>query len=349
MIPLTRSNYQAGDSQASRKCEAFLENVLGAAKVLLTPSCTAALELSALLLDIGPGDEVILPSFTFPSTANAFVLRGAVPVWCDIRPDTLNMDENLVPGLITRETRAIVPVHYAGVGCAMLVTHNVAIVEDNAHGLFGKINGQWLGTIGNLGCLSFHATKNYSCGEGGALIINDPALIERAQVIREKGTNRQSFLAGKVDKYQWIDIGSSYLMADILAKVLYLQLTEWQEIQDKRIILHNNYYSQLSSWAARNGVRLPFIPAGCKSAYHLFYLIMPDVHTRQRLQNYLADYGMQSASHYQPLHSSPMGRRWSAKCPVTEDIAGRLLRLPFYNDLTLGDQDKIIETITRFE
>lgn len=350
LTPLAR-DYLAGDGPGTKACEYFLENELQAAKVLLTPSCTAGLELAALLLDIKPGDEVIIPSFTFPSTANAFVLRGATPVFCDIRPDTLNMDEKLLPGLITERTKAIVPVHYAGVGCemknimALSLKHGMRIIEDNAHGLFGRYGGDYLGVLSEFGCLSFHSTKNYTCGEGGALIINDPDYVDRAMIIREKGTNRQQFIRGNVDKYQWVDIGSSYLMSDILATMLYEQLVSWEDTQFKRFELHNLYIAGLASWATAQSVQLPTIPAHCRSAFHLFYIILPTIDNRVRLESYLAKHGIQSATHFQPLHSSVMGKRWPAECPVTEDIAGRLLRLPFYPGLAV---DEIIEVVRRF-
>ena len=349
-VSLTRQHL-AGDGPYTKACEEFLEGVLNAPAVLLTSSCTAALEMAALLLDIKPGDEVILPSFTFPSTANAFVLRGAAPVWCDIRPDTLNMDERLLPLLITERTKAIVPVHYAGVGCNLdsIPFYDIPIVEDNAHGLFGRYKGEWLGTIGAFACLSFHATKNYTCGEGGALIVNDPRYIERAIVIREKGTNRRQFIRGDVENYHWVDIGSSYLMSDMLAIMLYEQLRTWEKVQRSRWELHNYYEAGLAAWATQNNVVLPFIPPNCRSAYHLFYLILPTVKNRQKLEAHLAKNGIGSAAHFQPLHSSPMGSRWPADCPITEDIAGRLLRLPFYTDLCRGEQDKVIEVVNGFK
>jgi dTDP-4-amino-4,6-dideoxygalactose transaminase len=346
MIPLNAPH----PTGAIADCEHLLESILSAPKVLLTPSCTAALELAALLLDIRPGDEVILPSFTFPSTANAFVLRGATPVFCDIRRDTLNMDETLLPALITERTKAIVPVHYAGVSCeADKMLYRSPMIEDNAHGLFGRYKGHWLGKLGSFACLSFHSTKNYTCGEGGALIINDDTYMEHAQTIQEKGTNRQQFIRGDVDRYQWVDIGSSYVIAEHLAGLLFEQLRDWQSVQYKRWNLHNTYFDSLATWAHDNGVRLPFIPAHCRSAYHLFYLILPSVKNRERLQAHLAKAGIQSAPHFQPLHSSPMGKQWPADCPVTEDIAGRLLRLPFYTDLSRHNQSEVIEAVREFK
>src|SRR5450631_2732639 len=271
----------AGDQTYSKKCHAFLQQALHVQKAMVTTSCTHALEMCSLLLDIQTGDEVIVPSFTFVSTANAFALRGAKIVFADIRPDTLNLDEQRLEGLVTSRTKAIVPVHYAGVGCEMDVVceiaarHDLSVVEDNAHGLFGKFRGRWLGTFGCLAAQSFHETKNITCGEGGALLINDPRLIERAEIIREKGTNRSRFFRGQVDKYSWVDIGSSYVMSDVLAAFLYAQLEVWPRIQEHRSFIWHFYNQQLASWAKRYEVGLPFIPSYCQQAYHMYYLLMP--------------------------------------------------------------------------
>lgn len=349
-----RIGHVSGDGAYTRKCQLLLEQILGVPRVFLTTSCTHALEMAALLLDIRPGDEVIVPSFTFVSTVNAFVLRGARPIFIDIRPDTLNLDETQLERLITPRTKAIVPVHYAGVGCEMdaimevAKRYNIAVVEDNAHGLFGKYKGKYLGTFGCLATLSFHETKNFTCGEGGALLINDPQYIERAEIIREKGTNRSRFFRGEVDKYTWVDIGSSYLPSDILAAFLYAQLEAREEIQVKRRRIWEYYYEHLRDWAQEHGVRLPIVPADCEQSYHMFYLLMPDLKARTRLISHLKERGILSVFHYLPLHLSPMGKQFGGKpgdCPVTEDISNRLVRLPFYNDLTYEDQDQVIQAI----
>jgi dTDP-4-amino-4,6-dideoxygalactose transaminase len=351
------SGHAAGDGKFTGLCHQELEHILGVKKVLLTTSCTHALEMAALLLDIRPGDEVIIPSFTFVSTVNAFVLRGAKPVFIDIRPDTLNLDENQLERLISPRTRAIVPVHYAGVGCEMemiceiAARNNIPIVEDNAHGLFGKYCGQYLGTFGCLATQSFHETKNITCGEGGALIINDPALIERAEIIREKGTNRSRFFRGQVDKYTWVDLGSSYLPSDILAAFLYSQLEARNEIQIKRQQIWQYYYDHLAEWAARNSIGLPSIPSHCEQSYHMFYLLAPSLEYRQALISHLKSKDILSVFHYLPLHISDMGRQFGGKegdCPVTENISDQLLRLPFYNSLTQVDQKNVVDAILDF-
>jgi dTDP-4-amino-4,6-dideoxygalactose transaminase len=348
----------SGDGAFSRECHALLERELGVAKALLTTSCTHALEMAALLLDIHPGDEVIVPSFTFVSTINAFVLRGARPVFVDIRPDTLNLDERRLERLITPRTRAIVPVHYAGVGCEMdeILTiarrHDVAVVEDNAHGLFGKYQGRYLGTFGALATQSFHETKNFSCGEGGALLINDPRFVERAEIIREKGTNRSRFFRGQVDKYTWVDLGSSYLPSDLLAAFLYAQLEARPEIQARRRRVWEFYDAHLRDWAVQYGVGLPIVPAHCQQSYHMYYLLLPSLAQRQALIAHLKVRGILAVFHYLPLHLSDMGRRYggrSGDCPVTEDVSDRLLRLPFYNDLTTDDQLRVVQAIMEFQ
>ncbi|MBE7474434.1 MAG: dTDP-4-amino-4,6-dideoxygalactose transaminase [Anaerolineae bacterium] len=352
------NGYSAGDAAFTKKCHAYLEQALNVPRVLLTTSCTHALEMTALLLEIQPGDEVIVPSFTFVSTPNAFVLRGAKPVFVDVRPDTLNLDETQLERLITERTRAIVPVHYAGVGCemdaigAIAAKYNIPIVEDNAHGLFGKYKGRYLGTFGAFATQSFHETKNFICGEGGALIINDPKYIERAEIIREKGTNRSRFFRGQVDKYTWVDIGSSYLPSDILAAFLYAQLEAREEIQTKRQRVWTYYYEHLRPWAETYGVRLPVVPAYCEQSYHMFYLLLPSLEIRQALIDHLKAQGILSVFHYLPLHLSDIGRQFGGKegdCPVTEDISDRLLRLPFYNDLNETDQARVVEVIQKFE
>ena len=347
----------SGDGYFTKQCQALLEQVLGVPKVLLTTNCTHALEMAAFLLDIQPGDEVIVPSFTFVSTINAFVIRGAHPMFIDIRPDTLNLDEGQLERHITPRTRAILPVHYAGVGCEMDVILEVAnrygipVVEDNAHGLFGKYKGQYLGTFGCLATQSFHETKNITCGEGGAVLINDPQYIERAEIIREKGTNRSRFFRGQVDKYTWVDVGSSYLPSDILSAFLYAQLESWKDIQVKRKRIWEYYDQHLGSWADQNGVRLPFIPATCEQPYHMFYLLLPSLETRQALIAHLRAQGIISVFHYLPLHTSEMGRKMGGEpgdCPVTENISDCLVRLPFHNRLTENDQRLVVEAIQSF-
>ena len=347
----------AGDAAFTKECHALLEQALGVPKALLTTSCTHALEMSAILLDIKPGDEVIVPSFTFVTTINAFVLRGAKPVFIDIRPDTLNMDERLLESLITPRTRAIVPVHYAGVGCEMNVIcdiadrYNVPVVEDNAHGLFGKYKGEYLGTFGTFATQSFHETKNFICGEGGCLLINDLQYIERAEIIREKGTNRSRFFRGQVDKYTWVDIGSSFLPSDILAAFLYAQLESREEIQQKRQEIWETYYEGLQEWALNNQVQLPTVPDHCDQSYHMFYLILPSLDVRQAMIAHLLEQGILSVFHYLPLHLSDMGKKFGGQegdCPITEHVSDRLLRLPFYNDLDETDQATVIEAIKNF-
>ncbi len=347
----------SGDGSFTKKCHALLEETLGVQKALLTTSCTDALEMAALLLDIQPGDEVIVPSFTFVSTINSFVLRGAHPVFIDIRPDTLNLDETKLEKLIAPRTKVIIPVHYAGVGCEMEAIleiaqrYGVAVVEDNAHGLFAKYDDKYLGTFGCLAVQSFHDTKNFICGEGGALLINDPQYIERAEIIREKGTNRSRFFRGLVDKYTWVDVGSSYLSSDMLAAFLYAQLEAREQIQAKRRQIWEYYYKNLQDWAEEHGIRLPIVPAHCEQAYHMFYLLMPSLEQRQALISHLKAEGISSAFHYLPLHISQMGREFGGKerdCMVTEDISDRLLRLPFYNDLTELDQARVVASIKEF-
>lgn len=348
------NGHLSGDGPFTAKCHTLLEKELSVHKVLLTTSGTHALEMAALLLEIGTGDEVIVPSFTFVSTVNAFVLRGARPVFADVRPDTLNLDETRLESRITSRTRAIVPVHYAGVGCEMdpileiASARGLCVVEDNAHGLFARYKGKYLGTFGRLGAQSFHETKNVMCGEGGALIVNDPELVERAEVLREKGTNRSRFFRGQVDKYTWVDLGSSYLPSDLLAAILYAQLEARHRIQSKRRKVWETYHDGLRDWAKRLAVRLPSIPSHCEHAYHMFYLLMPSGEMRDRLIAHLRSHGILAVFHYLPLHLSDMGKRFggrSGDCPVTEDASRRLVRLPFYNDLSEKDQQRVIETI----
>jgi dTDP-4-amino-4,6-dideoxygalactose transaminase len=347
----------SGDGTFTRRCNALLEEVLGVPKALLTTSCTHALEMAALLLEIEPGDEVIVPSFTFVTTASAFVLRGARPVFADIRPDTLNIDEGQVEQLITPRTKAILVVHYAGVGCEMdslcemAERHSIAIVEDNAHGLFGKYRGRFLGTFGSLASLSFHETKNFTCGEGGALLINDLRYADRAEIIREKGTNRSRFFRGQVDKYTWVDLGSSYLPSDMLAAFLYAQLEAREQIQSVRRRVWEYYYDHLQDWAEDQGVQLPIVPSHCEQPYHLFHLLLPSLKQRQAFMAHLRTHDVSSVFHYLPLHLSEMGKRFGGKagdCPVTEDIADRLARLPFHNSLTEADQERVVDLARQF-
>ena len=348
----------SGDGVFTRKCHAFLEQRFNAPRALLTTSCTHALEMAALLLDLQPGDEVIVPAFTFVSTVNAFALRGARPVFADIRPDTLNMDETRLESLVGPRTRAIVPVHYAGVGCEMDAILGIArkagaaVVEDNAHGFGGAYRGRSLGTFGCLSTLSFHETKNVTCGEGGALIINDEELTERAEIIREKGTNRSRFLRGEVDKYTWVGLGSSYLPSDILAAFLFAQLERLDSIQAARQRVWERYYTGLHAWACDRGVRLPVVPRHCDQTWHMFYLILPSLECRQALINHLKRRGILAVSHYQPLHLSDMGRGMGGKpgdCPVTESVCDRLLRLPVYGALSEAEQCQVIGAVEEFE
>ncbi len=349
--------HSSGDGSFTKKCAALLEAATGAKKVLLTTSCTHALEMMAILLNLKEGDEFIVPSFTFVSTANAFLLRGAKPVFIDIRPDTLNMDEKQLESLITQKTRAIVPVHYAGVACEMdtilsvAKKHSVPVVEDNAHGLFGKYKGKNLGTLGVMAAQSFHETKNFGCGEGGALLLNDTSYIERAEIIREKGTDRSRFFRGLVDKYGWVDVGSSYVLSDLLASFLFAQLESKEKIQTKRKQVWDLYFKALSGWAKEHGVQLPHIPAHCDQAYHMFYLVFPTEKMRDSVMHYLKANQILGVFHYLPLNTSKMGLKLGSKageCPVTEDISNRLLRLPFYNDLTETDQMRVIDTLLSF-
>ena len=348
----------SGDGIYTKKVHSFLEHELDVPRVLLTTSCTHALEMSAILLDIQPGDEVILPDFTFVSTVNAFVLRGAKPVFVDVRPDTLNLDETKLEALITPKTKAILPVHYAGVGCEMDAIleiahrHAVPVVEDNAHGLFGKYRDKNLGTFGVMATQSFHETKNFSSGEGGALLINEPRYIERAEIIREKGTNRSRFFRGQVDKYSWVDIGSSYLPSDILAAYLWGQIEQREKIQSHRKNLWERYNGELRDWAYSHEVQMPFVPAHVEQAYHMFYMLMPTLELRQGLITHLRERSVQAVFHYLPLHLSDMGRGFGGQpgdCPITERISDQLIRLPFHNVLSAEDQGRVIEAILEYD
>ena len=346
-----------GDGPFTRQCHQRLERLTGAPRVLLTTSCTHALDMAALLLRLGPGDEVILPPFTFVSTANAIALRGATPVFVDIRSDTLNLDERLLAPALTARTRAIFLVHYAGVGCEMdtiqaaAARHGVPIVEDNAHGLFGSYRGRALGSFGAMSTLSFHDTKNLSCGEGGALVLNDASYIERAEVVREKGTNRSKFHRGQVDKYTWVDLGSSYLPSDILAAYLLAQLESHDAIQRRRHAIWARYAAELAGWAARAGVQMPVIPDGCEHPAHIFHLLLPSLAARTAFIQHMRDHRILAMFHYQPLHLSDMGRALGGRPgqhPVTEDVADRLVRLPLFYQLTDGDQTRVIDAAGSF-
>ena len=329
----------SGDGEFTRHCHAWLEQQTGCAKALLTHSCTAALEMSALLLDLEPGDEVIMPSFTFVSTANAFVLRGAVPVFVDIRPDTLNIDENLIEAAITPRTRAICVVHYAGVGCemdaimAIAEKHGLSVIEDAAQGIHSTYRGRPLGSIGAMGALSFHETKNVISGEGGALLVNDPALMERAEIIREKGTNRSKFFRCEVDKYTWVDVGSSYLPGEIIAAFLAAQFEEAETITQRRLALWNRYHVWAESHEKAERLRRPQVPKHCQHNAHMYYILLPDLSRREAFIQSLKSDGISAVFHYVPLHSSPAGQRYgrvSGSMAVTESSSDRLVRLPLW-------------------
>lgn len=338
----------------AQRVSAELRRVTGACEALLTTSCTSALELSAMLLDLKPGDTVIVPSFTFTTTALAYVRQGARILFCDIEPETLGVDAGHLKSLLDDTVRAVVPVHYAGVACdvdgiraSLAHRPDVAVIEDNAHGLFGRWKGQPLGQLGRFASLSFHETKNIGCGEGGALLLNDPADVDRARVLYDKGTNRRAFFLGLVDKYSWQDTGSSFGLSDTLAAFLWGQLELAEQIQEKRRAVYQRYHQALEPYADELGMRLPVVPDGCDPAYHMFYVLLPDKTTRDVVLADLRVAGVQATFHYVPLHSSNAGRRFAAApadCPVSEEISGRLLRLPFYNNLSGGDSDRVVES-----
>ena len=344
------SGHLAGDGGFTKKCNAWLEQRIGCQKALLTHSCTAALEIAAMLTGIGPGDEVIMPSYTFVSTANAFVLRGATPVFVDIRPDTLNIDETKIEAAVTERTKAIVPVHYAGVGCEMDTImdiarrHNLLVIEDAAQGIMSTYKGRPLGSIGHMAALSFHETKNIIAGEGGALLINDPRFVERAEIIREKGTNRSQFFRGQVDKYTWVDVGSSYLPGEIVAAFLWAQMEEADLINRRRLDIWANYHQWFASLEKAEKVQRPTVPRECTHNAHMYYLLLPDLETRTRVIERLKAREIQTVFHYIPLHSSPVGKelgRTVGDMRHTDEAGGRLLRLPLW----LGLEEQLAEVI----
>lgn len=347
----------SGDGIYTYKCTRLMEKKFNAKKVLLTTSCTHALELASILLDLKDGDEVIVPSYTFVSTVNAFMLRGAKPVFIDIREDTKNIDENLIEEKITSKTKAIFPVHYAGVSCEMDKINNIAkkynlfVVEDAAQGVNAKYEDKYLGTMGTFGCYSFHETKNVFCGEGGAIIINNENFIEHAEIIREKGTNRSKFFRGEVDKYSWVDIGSSYLPSDVLAAFLFAQLENMDKINLTRREIFDRYFESFSDQVKDRRVSLPYIPNNCSSNHHMFYLVLNSKTERDDLIKSLNAQNISSVFHYVPLHVSPMGKKLGYKegdFPVTERVSDRLLRLPFYNSMSENEQERVIEGVKSF-
>ena len=347
-----------GDGGFTRRCQQWMEQRFGSKKVLLTPSCTASLEMAALLIDLQPGDEVIMPSYTFVSTANAFVLRGARIVFVDVRPDTMNIDETLIEAAITEKTRAIVPVHYAGVACemdtimALAAKHKLFVIEDAAQGVMSRYKGRALGTIGHIGCFSFHETKNYTAGgEGGATLINDASLVERAEIIREKGTNRSQFFRGQVDKYTWRDMGSSYLMADLQAAYLWAQLEAAERINQQRLRIWQRYHDALQPLAEQGRIALPAIPANCEHNAHMFYIKLRDQDDRQALINWMKEAEILTVFHYIPLHSSPAGQRFSqffGDDRFTTVESERLLRLPLFYNLSDNNQSTVISSLLSF-
>lgn len=348
----------SGDGAFTQKCAELLEAAIGGHRVLLVSSCTHALEMCALLLGFRAGDEVIVPSFAFVTTANAFAIRGARPVFADVRSDTLNLDETRIAGRITPRTKAIVALHYAGVGCEMdeivriAEARGIALVEDNAHGLFGSYKDKPLGSFGCLATQSFHETKNFTCGEGGALVVNRPELVDRAEIVRQKGTDRARFLRGEVEKYTWVDYGSSYVPSELQAAFLYAQLEARDRIQTERSRLWRSYFTELRSWAEACGVGLPHVPEHCSHPSHMFYLLLPSRQIRERLIEHLGRSGILAVFHFQPLHLSDMGRRLGGRagdCPVAENVSERILRLPLYNGMTEGEQAEVVAAILEFE
>lgn len=356
MLDAVARGHLSGDGHYTKAASALLTEITGVANVLLTTSCTHALEMAALLLDLAPGDEIIMPSFTFVSTANAFALRGAVPIFVDIKPGTNNIDESLIESAITARTRGIVVVHYAGVACemdeilALGRRYGVPIIEDNAHGLGGTYRGRKLGSLGALSTNSFHETKNVHCGEGGALVLGDASYTERAEILREKGTNRSRFFRGQVDKYTWVDVGSSYLPSDLLAAFLTAQLEEFADIQRQRMNLWLSYEKELAFWAVDQGFELPTVPSHVQHPAHLFWMLGRDMETRSRFIAFMASKAIKVVFHYVPLHNSPAGARLSAtgRLPVTEDVSERLVRLPVFAGMANDEHDRIIDAVLTF-
>lgn len=351
------AGHLSGDGQFTLRCAALLESALGAPKVLLTPSCTAALEMAALLLRLEPSDEVIVPAFAFVTTASPFALFGARPVFADVLPGTLNLDMEHVARLINPRTRAVVALHYGGVACdmealeALSQQHGFEIIEDNAHGLFGRYRGRDLGTFGAVATQSFHETKNFNCGEGGALVINRSDWVERAEILRDKGTNRARFFRGEVDKYTWVDLGSSYLPSELQAAFLLAQLERRELVQQRRTRIWQSYRDELSDWAAREGIAIPEVPEGCEHTSHLFFLVLRSLEERSRFIRHLAERGILSVFHYQPLHLSEMGRRYGGEhgdCPVAERAGDCLVRLPLFYSLTDGDLARVVAAVLTF-
>lgn len=351
------SGHASGDGPFTDRSQTLMQDRFGARRVLLTTSCTAALEMGALLCGLEPGDEVIMPSFTFVSTANAIALRGARPVFVDVRPDTLNIDERLIEAAVTERTRAIFPVHYAGVACemdeimAIAARHNLVVVEDAAQAVFARYKDAWLGTIGHMGCYSFHETKNFSCGEGGALVVNAPQFEKRAEILRQKGTNRSQFLRGQVDKYTWVDIGSSYVPSDMLAAFLLGQLEHLETITEKRRQIYQRYEALLTPLVERGLLRLPIIPQHCVSNYHMFYVLAADIAQRDGLIAHLKARGIVAVFHYVPLHSAPHGQALDTnrfELPVTDATSASLLRLPMFYDLQEAEVVEVVRAIYDF-
>lgn len=354
MAEAVRSRRWSGNGPWGQRCRQSLEHLVGGGHAFLTPSCTAALEMAALVLAVGPGDEVVVPAYTFVSSASAFALFGARIRFCDVQPNTVNLDPDALEAVLTPRTRAVVAVHYAGVGCEMVRLRELAdhhgfhLVEDNAHGIFGRYQGRPLGSFGDLSAFSFHETKNLSCGEGGALVLNRPDWLERAQIAQEKGTDRSRFLLGLTDKYTWIAPGSSYLLGELPAALLSANFQAAEAMQRHRCALWQRYQEELSDWCDLNGVQQPFVPPDCEHPGHLYYLLMPDLEQRQSLMNWLRERGIQAAYHYQALSASPMALEHGSgpgDCPVAESIAGRLLRLPLFADLSITEQDRVMETV----
>ena len=357
MFDAIQRGHISGNGFYTKQAESLIEQSMGSAKALLTTSCTHALEMSALLANLKPGDEVIVPAFTFVSTASAFMLYGAKPVFVDVQSDTLNIDPDLVEASITPRTRAICVVHYAGVAANLerlqqiAKTHNLVLIEDNAHGLFATYKNKQLGTFGALATQSFHETKNVTCGEGGALIINDASLVERAEILREKGTDRTKFLRGQADKYTWVDVGSSWVMSDMLAAVLYSQLGRTDEITQQRLAIYNRYDSELKDWASKHHVVTPTVPTDCKHTAHMFHLRFTQAHQRDAFIDHLAQHQILAVFHYQSLHLSKVGLQLGGRqgqCPVTEHASECLVRLPLYNTLTESEQAQVIDAVTSF-